>query len=127
MQYSATSLAYFNDTSHVGVLEGADVISACLGTVGVTDSLRLQVKVHQGMIVDACFKADGNVALLAAASYVCQHVIDKPVEQLQIMTVEALASALEIPKQRIAALMLVEDVCSNLLHSLGSFSEKSKA
>ncbi len=116
MRYSDICLSYFRNQSAVGRLEGDSVTTVTRGHVGVTDAVRLQLEYQDGIVARACFKADGSVAVLAAAAYVCEQLLGRTQAEFDALDANHIANALQLPQQRFSAAMLVADAVADLMN-----------
>lgn len=110
--YSDECLEHYYHPKHCGSLDSntANVGSAQVGSVSNGEVVRLQIAVAEdGKIAHACFKAQGSCATIAAASFVCDWLQGKALEDVKNLSVEVIVSALELPSVKIHCALLALD------------------
>lgn len=116
--YSHRVLEQFQNTSHVGELPDADAYVQVDNPV-CGDILRLSVKVRQGRIVDARFRARGCVAAIACAAQLADMICDRSLEEARSLTREELVAALQgLPETSLHASHLALDALNQALKQL---------
>jgi len=118
MHYSEKLLDYFENPRCVGELEDAD------GTAEVSnpvcgDVMKLWVKVADGRVVDAAFKAHGCPAAIATSSFATEMLIGLPLTEARSITREAIAEALGgLPPSKVHCSVLASDAIHAALDEL---------
>lgn len=123
--YSAECLEHYYHPKHCGTLNAAadNVGTAQVGSVSNGEVVRLQIAVaDDGKIEQACFKAQGSCATIAAASFVCDWLQNKSLEDLDKLTVEVIVAALELPSVKIHCALLALDA---LQGAVADYAQKS--
>ncbi|HLW84324.1 MAG TPA: iron-sulfur cluster assembly scaffold protein [Candidatus Sulfotelmatobacter sp.] len=90
--YSAQLLDHFQNPRNAGDIPDADA-AAEIENPACGDILRLTMKVRDGRIVDARFKAKGCVAAMACGSALTEIVTGKTVREAQALRREEIAAA----------------------------------
>ncbi len=93
MAYSQKLLDYFQNPRCVGEIVDASGIAEVSNPV-CGDVMKLWVKVADGRIVDAKFKAQGCSAAIATSSYATEMIIGRDVNAAKSITKEEIAEAL---------------------------------
>ena len=91
--YTREVLQQFQNTRHVGELTDASAYIR-VHNPACGDLLLLAVKIVDGCVVDAKFRARGCVATIASASQLVDMILGQRVEQAQTLSAEMLAKAL---------------------------------
>ena len=118
MSYSAKLLDYFENPRCAGELADAD------GTAEVSnpvcgDVMKLWVKVADGHVVDASFKAQGCPAAIATSSFATEMLIGMEVAAARKITREELAEALGgLPPSKLHCSVLASDAIHTALEHL---------
>ena len=88
--YSHQVLDHFERPRNAGELPGASIVVDATNPV-CGDILRLGVRVENGRVREARFKAQGCVTAMACASWVAEWVVGKCVEELRELTAAQIA------------------------------------
>jgi 8-oxo-dGTP diphosphatase len=91
--YSRQVLNQFQNTRHVGDLSNADAYVR-VDNPACGDILQLAIKVAQGRIAEAKFRARGCVAAIACAAQLVEMIVGKTLEDARGLQREALVEAL---------------------------------
>ncbi len=113
--YSSEVLTHFYEPQHIGHFceDAPDVYTVTAGKEASGDVVRLQIRVKDGVVIDACFKAQGTCATIAVASWVSGWVIEKSLQQCETLSCADILQALELTPLRKHCALLVLDA----LHS----------
>ena len=115
MAYSEKLLDYFQNPRCVGEIPDADAIAEVSNPV-CGDVMKLWVKVDNGYIRDARFKAQGCSAAIATSSYATQMIIGMNVADARLITKEQIAEALGgLPASKIHCSVLASDAIKQVL------------
>src|SRR3954466_12836865 len=93
MSYSEKLLDYFQNPRCVGELTDASAVAEVNNPV-CGDVMKLWVKIADGKITDARFKAQGCSAAIATSSYATEMMIGMDLDQARHITKEEIANAL---------------------------------
>ena len=109
MQYSKQILKYFYNLKNAGHF--ADVTHVYCGTAGTKengDVVVLQIKVLNGVILEAKFLVDGGVVAIASMAWLSEWLRGKTLKQARQLTAEEVMDVLSIPgaKKHIALLVV---------------------
>lgn len=99
MAYSKEVLKHFNNPSNVGEMDENDPATgvSIVGAPSCGDVLQFGIKIDNGVIVDAKFKAFGCGSAIASSSYLTEEVIGKTIDQAMEITNKQIADALALP------------------------------
>jgi NifU-like protein involved in Fe-S cluster formation len=112
--FSDTLLAHFRDPKNSGDLADPTCVAELTNPV-CGDVIRLSVKVEDGKIIAARFKAQGCVPAIAAASVVTDMLVGKTMAEARHISPKDIAAALgEIPEASSHAIDLCCDAISAL-------------
>ena len=116
--YSAQVLDHFQNPRNAGELLDADV-SVQLENPACGDILKLALKVSDGVITAARFKAKGCVPAMACASLLTEMLVGRRVEQIRQLQREQLVKAIGgLPRESSHAGYLAMDVLSAALKQI---------
>jgi nitrogen fixation NifU-like protein len=124
MAYSKEVLDHFKNPRNVGQLDENDenTGTSIVGAPSCGDVLQFSIKIEDGKIVDAKFKAFGCGSAIASSSYLTQQVIGKTVEEAMEIHNEDIASALSLPPIKWHCSVLAEDAIKG---SIKNYKEKN--
>src|SRR5215471_19022065 len=109
MAYSEKLLDYFQNPRCVGEIPDAHAVAEVSNPV-CGDVMKLWVKLDNGCIQDAKFKAQGCSAAIATSSYATEMIIGMNLDQARAITKEQIADALGgLPSSKIHCSVLASD------------------
>ena len=115
MAYSEKLLDYFQNPRCVGEIPDADAVAEVSNPV-CGDVMKLWVKIADGCIQDAKFKAQGCSAAIATSSYATERIIGLNVTEARQITREQIAEALGgLPASKIHCSVLASDAIQQAL------------
>jgi nitrogen fixation NifU-like protein len=115
LPYSDILLDYFQNPRCVGELANATNVAEVSNPV-CGDVMKLWVRVENGRITDAKFKAQGCSAAIATSSYATELIIGKDVDSARWITREEIAQALGgLPASKIHCSVLACDAIREAL------------
>jgi nitrogen fixation protein NifU and related proteins len=113
--YSHRVLQQFQNSKHVGELPDADAYVQ-VDNPACGDILRISIKVRDGHIVDARFRARGCVAAIACGAQMADMICNKPVADARTIKREDLIAALDgLPETSLHASHLAMDALTEAL------------
>jgi len=115
MAYSAKLLDYFENPRCVGEIDNADAVAQVSNPV-CGDVMKLWLKIAEGTITDAKFKAQGCSAAIATSSYATEMIIGMNLKQAREITKENIADALGgLPGSKMHCSVLASDAIREAL------------
>jgi nitrogen fixation NifU-like protein len=115
MAYSEKLLDYFQNPRCVGEIPDASAVAEISNPV-CGDVMKLWVKVADGRVQDARFKAQGCSAAIATSSYATELLIGKSLAEARQITKEQIAEALGgLPASKIHCSVLAADAIKEVL------------
>lgn len=115
MAYTEKLLDYFQNPRCVGEIADADAVAQVSNPV-CGDVMKLWVKVDDGRIQDAKFKAQGCSAAIATSSYATEMLIGMKIEDARRISKEQIADALGgLPPSKIHCSVLASDAINAAL------------
>src|SRR6516165_8092020 len=115
MAYSEKLLDYFQNPRCVGEIRDADAVAEVSNPV-CGDVMKLWVKLDNGRILDARFKAQGCSAAIATSSYATEMIIGMDLDQARAITKEQIADALGgLPASKIHCSVLASEAMQKAL------------
>jgi len=111
MSYSPQLIDHYENPRNVGTFDKDDpnVGTGLTGAPACGDVMKLQIKVEQGVIVDARFKTYGCGSAIASSSLVTEWVKGKTLDQAREITNSDIAQELALPPVKIHCSILAED------------------
>lgn len=110
MAYSEKVIDHYENPRNVGKLEIDETTgTGVVGAPACGDVMRLQIKVKEGIIVDAKFKTYGCGSAIASSSLVTEWVKGKTLEQAGSIKNSEIAEELALPPVKIHCSILAED------------------
>ena len=110
MAYSEKVIDHYENPRNVGKLEIDDSIgTGMVGAPACGDVMKLQIRVEDGVIVDAKFKTYGCGSAIASSSLVTEWVKGKTLEQAGSIKNSQIAEELALPPVKIHCSILAED------------------
>ena len=111
MAYSDKVLDHYENPRNVGSFDKGDpdVATGMVGAPACGDVMKLQIKVEDGVIVDAKFKTYGCGSAIASSSLVTEWVKGKTLEQAGEIKNAEIAEELALPPVKIHCSILAED------------------
>jgi len=115
MSYSEKLLDYFQNPRCVGEIPDADAVAEVSNPV-CGDVMKLWVKIGDGRIQDAKFKAQGCSAAIATSSYATEMLVGMNVADARLITRDQIADALGgLPASKIHCSVLASDAIKEVL------------
>lgn len=99
-KYSDKVMDHYRHPRNVGKLDDADVIGEA-GSLACGDSLKLYLKIKDGIVTDAKFQTFGCGSAVASSSILTEMVIGKPLDEVRKITNEDIARELDgLPEEK---------------------------
>ncbi len=104
-------LDHYENPRNVGSFSHGDVTigTGIVGAPACGDVMKLQIKVEEGIIVDARFKTYGCGSAIASSSLITEWVKGKTLDQAGKITNSLIAEELSLPPVKIHCSILAED------------------
>lgn len=111
MAYSEKVIDHYENPRNVGSLDKSDshVGTGMVGAPACGDVMKLQIRVEDGIIVDAKFKTYGCGSAIASSSLVTEWVKGKTLEEASSIKNSEIAEELALPPVKIHCSILAED------------------
>lgn len=111
MAYSEKVLRHYNNPSNVGSFDKQDpnVGTGIVGAPECGDVMKLQIKVDNGKIVDACFKTFGCGSAIASSSLATEWLKGKSLDEANAISNADISEELSLPPVKIHCSVLAED------------------
>ena len=111
MAYSEKVVDHYENPRNVGSFDknDPDVATGMVGAPACRDVMKLQIKVHDGIITDARFKTYGCGSAIASSSLVTEWVKGKTLEEAGTIRNTDIATELALPPVKIHCSILAED------------------
>ena len=111
MAYSSQVIDHYENPRNVGSFDKTDpeVGTGMVGAPACGDVMKLQIKVEDGVIIDAKFKTYGCGSAIASSSLVTEWVKGKSLDEAQTIKNTEIAQELALPPVKIHCSILAED------------------
>ncbi len=111
MAYSDKVIDHYENPRNVGSFDKNEknVGTGMVGAPACGDVMKLQIKVEEGIIVDARFKTYGCGSAIASSSLITEWVKGKTLDQAGKITNSLIAEELALPPVKIHCSILAED------------------
>ena len=111
MAYSEKVIDHYENPRNVGKMDATDdsVGTGMVGAPACGDVMKLQIKVEEGIIVDAKFKTYGCGSAIASSSLVTEWVKGKTLDEAGSIKNAEIAEELSLPPVKIHCSILAED------------------
>jgi nitrogen fixation NifU-like protein len=111
MAYSEKVIDHYENPRNVGSFDKNDtsVGTGMVGAPACGDVMKLQIKIEEGIIVDAKFKTYGCGSAIASSSLVTEWVKGKTLDEAQSIKNSQIAQELALPPVKIHCSILAED------------------
>jgi nitrogen fixation NifU-like protein len=111
MAYSEKVIDHYENPRNVGSFDKSDdtVGTGMVGAPACGDVMKLQIKVDDGIIVDAKFKTYGCGSAIASSSLVTEWVKGKTLDEAGSIKNSEIAQELALPPVKIHCSILAED------------------
>tara|TARA_B110000090_G_scaffold203431_1_gene247993 strand:+ start:534 stop:908 length:375 start_codon:yes stop_codon:yes gene_type:complete len=122
MAYSDKVLDHYENPRNVGIMndEDSDVGTGMVGAPACGDVMRLQIRVNDGIIVDAKFKTYGCGSAIASSSLLTEWVKGMHIDKAELLRNTQLAEELSLPPVKIHCSVLAEDAIKSAIQNYRS-------
>ena len=118
--YSALVREHFERPRLSGRLGGRGVRQGAAGSTERGVWVEFSIRIADGRVADARFRAYGCPHTIAAASWVAEHLIGQPVARAAEIDPLELGERLEAPAEKLGNLLVVEDALRACLAEAGA-------
>jgi len=109
MRYNAETLHYFATAVRAGRLSGDKVYRGAAGNREQGTWVQFDVQPASGNLTDARFLAFGCPHTIAAAAWVAEQAVGKPVTRHLPDSVQAISLKFAVPLEKLGRLLIIED------------------
>ena len=119
-RYHSRVIQHYEQPRNVGSFkkDEKNIGTGLVGAPACGDVMKLQVKVEDGVIVDAKFKTFGCGSAIASSSVATEWIKGKTVEEAMDVTNKDIASYLSLPPVKLHCSMLAEDAIKAALNNV---------
>ena len=119
-RYHARVIQHYESPRNVGSFkkDEKNIGTGLVGAPACGDVMKLQVKVEDGVVVDAKFKTFGCGSAIASSSVATEWIKGKTVEEAMDVTNKDIASYLSLPPVKLHCSMLAEDAIKAALNNV---------
>ena len=117
MAYSEKVLDHYNNPRNVGKMDMNDksVGTGMVGAPACGDVMKLQIKIEDDIITDACFKTYGCGSAIASSSLLTTWVKGRTVQEAQDIKNTEIVEELNLPPVKIHCSVLAEDAIKSAI------------
>ena len=118
MSYSQQVIDHYENPRNVGSFANGDntIGTGMVGAPACGDVMKLQIKVVEGIIVDAKFKTYGCGSAIASSSLVTEWVKGRTLDEAGKISNSQIAEELALPPVKIHCSILAEDAIKAAIH-----------
>lgn len=99
--YNEAVLSRFHDLQNTGIVSNADAVGQ-VGSVAAGNMIKIYLRIVDGVITEAKFKAFGGVFALVASDIVCDFLINSSIENALTIKSEDIINAMKgLPEDKI--------------------------
>ena len=121
MAYSKKVLDHYENPRNVGkMVEDNNVGTGMVGAPACGDVMRLQIKVKEGVIKDACVKTYGCGSAIASSSLVTEMVKGMTLDEASAVKNMDIVEELALPPVKIHCSVLAEDAIKSAIENYKS-------
>ena len=119
-RYHTRVIQHYESPRNVGSFkkDEKNIGTGLVGAPACGDVMKLQVKVEDGIVVDAKFKTFGCGSAIASSSVATEWIKGKTVEEAMDVTNKDIASYLSLPPVKLHCSMLAEDAIKAALNNI---------
>ena len=119
-RYHTRVIQHYESPRNVGSFkkDEKNIGTGLVGAPACGDVMKLQVKVEDGVVVDAKFKTFGCGSAIASSSVATEWIKGKTVEEAMDVTNKDIASYLSLPPVKLHCSMLAEDAIKAALNNV---------
>jgi iron-sulfur cluster assembly enzyme ISCU, mitochondrial len=119
-RYHTRVIQHYESPRNVGSFkkDEKNIGTGLVGAPACGDVMKLQVKVEDGIVVDAKFKTFGCGSAIASSSVATEWIKGKTVEEAMDVTNKDIASYLSLPPVKLHCSMLAEDAIKAALNNV---------
>jgi nitrogen fixation NifU-like protein len=117
MAYGPKVLDHYENPRNVGKMDMDDptVGTGMVGAPACGDVMKLQIKIEDGLIVDAKFKTYGCGSAIASSSLLTEWVKGRTLEEAEAIKNTEIVEELELPPVKIHCSVLAEDAIKSAI------------
>lgn len=125
MTYSKKVMDHYENPRNVGSFPDSDsnIGVGLVGAPACGDVMKLQIRVDNGIIKDACFKTYGCGSAIASSSLITEWVKGKSLQEAKNIKNTKIAEELELPPVKIHCSVLAEDA---IKAAIADYNSKKK-
>ena len=119
-RYHTRVIQHYESPRNVGSFKKNEknIGTGLVGAPACGDVMKLQVKVKDGIVIDAKFKTFGCGSAIASSSVATEWIKGKTVEEAMDVTNKDIASYLSLPPVKLHCSMLAEDAIKAALNNI---------
>ncbi|MCW5196743.1 Fe-S cluster assembly scaffold IscU [Buchnera aphidicola (Pemphigus obesinymphae)] len=125
MTYSKKVMDHYENPRNVGSFPDSDsnIGVGLVGAPACGDVMKLQIRVDNGIIKDACFKTYGCGSAIASSSLITEWIKGKSLQEAKNIKNTKIAEELELPPVKIHCSVLAEDA---IKAAIADYNSKKK-
>lgn len=118
MPYSEKMLDHCEHPRNVGSMEESDkdVGTGLIGSPVCGDMLKFQIRVKDGVIVDAKFKTFGCGGAISSSSLTTEKIVGKTLDEALLIKNKDIVEELQLPKAKIHCSVMAEEAVAEAIN-----------